>query len=111
MAKFNGAVGYAESSQEVTPGVWQEVIIEKTYFGDVDRNVRRLDPPSDGQTLNDNISVSNSFSILADAYAYENSQNMRYVAWNGSKWIVSTVEVSRPRLILTVGGLWNGNTA
>ena len=62
-------------------------------------------------TANDDIAFENNFSIVADAYAYENFANMRYVVWNGSKWRVTNVEVRRPRLILTVGKVWNGDTA
>jgi hypothetical protein len=109
--RFSGTVGYAGENQEVTPGVWKEVITELHYYGDVVRNSRRLESPPAGQTLNDDISVENSFSIVADAYAYENFMSMRYVTWSGSTWRVTNVEVRRPRLILTIGGLWNGNTA
>jgi hypothetical protein len=106
--RFSGAVGYADS-QEIAPGIWRDVITEKTYLGDVIRNARRLEPPP--LTANDDIAFENNFSIVADAYAYENFANMRYVVWNGSKWRVTNVEVRRPRLILTVGKVWNGDTA
>lgn len=105
--RFYGAVGYA-TSQEVTPGVWKDVITEINYQGDVFRDSRRLE--SSAETLNNNISVENSFSILADAYALENFLDMRYIVWQGHRWTVATVEDRRPRLILTIGGLWNGNT-
>lgn len=105
--RFSGAVGYAES-QETSPGVWRDVITEKTYLGDVVRNARRLEPPA--LTLNDDIAVENDFSIVADAYAYKYFAKIRYVVWNGSRWTVTNVEVRRPRLILTVGRIWNGNT-
>ena len=109
--RFSGTVGYAAIA-ETAPGVWQEVITEKTYFGDVVSNARRLDPPSVvPPEANDTLSLENSFSILADADAYENFISMRYVIWEGLYWTVTHVEVKRPRLILTVGGLWNGNKA
>jgi hypothetical protein len=110
--RFSGIVGYASSFSEEAPGVHVPVITERTYYGDVIRNARRLESSSSAvPTLNDNITVENSISILADAYAYDNFKNMRYVSWNGSNWTVTNVEVRRPRLILTLGGLWNGNTA
>lgn len=109
--RFHGTVGYA-TSVEAAPGVWEDVITERTYFGDVNRDIRRLDPSSAvPATLNDDLRVENNFSIVADAYAYENFHKMRYVTWNGSQWAVTTVEVRRPRLILSIGGLWNGSTA
>jgi hypothetical protein len=109
--RFHGAVGYA-TSEEVSPGVWADTITEIQYYGDVIRAVRRLEGPSvTPDTLNEDVSVENSISILADAYAYENVDKLRYVSWNGSNWRVTSAENRRPRLILMIGDLWNGNTA
>lgn len=107
MAKFYGEIGYAESVETV-PGVWKDVIVERKYYGDVLRNTRRLD---NGETLNSDMSVSNSISILADGYANEHFFDMRYIRWAGSVWMVSNVEVQTPRLILQIGGVYNGETA
>jgi hypothetical protein len=108
--RFSGTVGYAESV-ETAPGVWKDVITEVSYFGDVIRNSSRREPPSQTPpTLNGNLALENSFSIVGDAVAYENFAQMRYVNWNGKRWEVTNVEDRRPRLILTVGGLWNGDT-
>lgn len=109
--RFYGAVGYA-SLESTAPGVWNEVITEKTYYGDVIQNSRRLEPPSTVPPVtNSGVSLENSFSILADADAYANFMNMRYVVWEGKYWIITDVEVHRPRLVLTIGGLWDGNKA
>jgi len=109
--RFYGAVGYATSVEE-TPGVWVDVITERNYYGDVIRNSRRLEtPPQVPPTLNANVGLSNSFSIMADAEAYDNFLNMRYVNWQGINWIITNVEVHRPRLILTIGDRWDGRTA
>jgi hypothetical protein len=108
--RFSGTVGYAVSTQ-TAPGVWKDVITEKKYYGDVTRNARRLVPPLlVPPELNSNLALENSFSILADADAYANYKNFRYVTWEGNRWTITNVEVSRPRLILTIGELWNGDT-
>ena len=108
--RFHGTVGIAVSTQ-TAPGVWEDVITERTYQGDVIRNARRLVPPSlVPPELNSDLALENSFSILADAEAYANYMNFRYVKWEGSFWTITSVEVNRPRLILTVGGQWDGNT-
>lgn len=104
MAKFFGTVGYAETV-ETAPGVWQEQIIEREYFGELIRNVRKLQTTS---RLNDNIDITNEISILADPYANENFHAMRYIEFMGTKWKITSVEVRYPRLILTVGGVYNG---
>lgn len=99
-------IGYAETI-ETTPGVWTEVITEHPYYGDVIKNVRRLDK---SEYLNDDINISNSISVVGDAYAYNNVFAMRYISWMGARWKISSVDVQRPRLILTIGGVWNGDT-
>jgi hypothetical protein len=104
MAKFHGEIGYGESV-EVSPGVWRDVITERSYFGDVIRNTRRLD---EGQSLNDDLSVNNSISIVADAYANKHFFAIRYIRWAGTLWNVSDVEVQSPRLLLRLGGVYNG---
>ena len=105
MAKFFGGIGYGEMT-ETAPGVFREVITEFPYFGDIVRNTRKL---QDGEQVNDDITVQNSISIVADAYANEHIFAMRYIRWQGILWKIKDVEVQRPRLILRLGGVWNGN--
>lgn len=104
MAKFYGEVGYAETI-ETSVGVWSEVMTERAYYGDVIRNVRRLE---NGMNINDNVVVNNIISIVADPYAYDHFFAIRYVRWMGTIWKVTNVEVQSPRLILTIGGVYNG---
>lgn len=106
MAKFYGIIGYA-TTVESKPGVWEEQIVERNYYGDLTRNSRRLQST---EYLNDDINIANEISIVADPFAYNNFHAMRYVEFMGAKWKISNVEVQRPRLILTVGGLYNGET-
>ncbi len=103
MAKFYGKIGFAKTV-ETTPGVWEEEIVEHEYYGDVIRNTRRL---QSADKVNDDINVSNEISIVADPFVTENFHAMRYVVFMGSKWKVSNVEIQYPRLILTLGGLYN----
>lgn len=107
MAKFYGEIGYGETI-EIRRGVWEDVITEYKYYGDVIRNTRRLDS---GEKVNNDLSVGNSISIVADAYANEHFFAMRYIKWAGTLWVISDVEVQSPRLILRLGGVYNGPTA
>jgi hypothetical protein len=106
MARFFGRVGYG-SSVESAPGVWVDVIVEKSYYGDVVRNSRQL---REGENLNFDLNVQNSISIVADAYAQEHFFEIRYVEWAGVLWTVTSVEVQSPRLILRLGEVYNGPT-
>ena len=102
MAKWFGKIGYAET-EETSPGVWKEQIVEREYYGDLIRNTRRLQT---ADKVNDDINISNEISIVADPYAMSNFHSIRYAEFMGAKWKISSVEVSYPRLILTLGGLY-----
>ena len=107
MAKFYGAIGYG-TPVETAPGVWEDTIVEKSLYGDVVRNTRTLQT---GEKVNDDLSVGNSISVVADAYANEHFFAIRYIRWAGALWKVSEVEVQSPRLLLRLGGVYNGPTA
>lgn len=103
MAKFYGSIGYAETV-EASPGVWKEQITKREYFGELVRNTRKLQT---ADQVNDNININNEVSIIADPYAISNFHSMRYAEFMGTKWKISNVEVKYPRLILTLGGVYN----
>jgi len=104
MAKFFGPIGFTVT-EEVRPGYWKDKITERNYYGDVIRNNRRLQSTD---KVNDDINISNEISILADPYANEHFYSMRYIKFMGTRWKISNVEVQYPRLILSIGGVYNG---
>lgn len=107
MAKFYGIIGFVTTAEDPdNPGVWDEQVVEKEYRGDLTRITRRLQSTSN--TTNDNITISNELSIVADPYAQENMYAIRYVVFGGAKWKVETVSVEYPRLKLSIGGIFNG---
>lgn len=103
MAKFYGVIGFAQEAIE-RPGVYVEKITERSYFGNLIRNTRRL---QSSDKVNDDINIANEISIVADPYAMENFHQMRYVTFMGTKWKISNVEVKYPRLLLSIGGIYN----
>lgn len=108
MARFYGKVGYGESLE--TPpdsGIYKMNITEIEYFGDVVRDVSKLGP---GENLNDDIMISNNFSIMADEYAIAHFSKIKYVEWSGELWTVTSVESKPPRLLLITGKVYNGPT-
>lgn len=107
MAKWYGKVGYLVTA-EVEPGVYLPQVVERKYFGDVLRITSRW---STSAKVNDDLDVSNSISIVADPFAYQNFSSIKYVEFMGANWKVMNVEVQYPRLILTVGGVYNGECA
>lgn len=103
MARWYGTIGYAEVT-ETEPGVWTETIVPREYYGDLNRNIRHI---SSNDKVNEDISVNNELSIVSDPYAMENFHQMRYAEFMGVKWKVASVEVRYPRLILSLGGVYN----
>ena len=106
MARYSGNIGYGDSV-ETAPGVWEDLITEVSYRGDVVRDIRRLE---DGVGLNDNIVVNNSISVVADERAIKHFHKIKYIQFEGERWTVSAVEHRPPRLILSLGKVYNGPT-
>lgn len=107
MARFSGKIGFIKS-KETEPGVWENETIERTYYGDITRAVRRWDK---SENINDDVNVNNSISIVADSYIYNNIYAMKYIRWMGALWKIESFEIQRPRISLTIGGLYNGEQA
>lgn len=105
MAKWYGKVGYSETG-ETSPGVWDNTDTERNYYGEIIQNTSRWSPNSD--STNDNLLINNKISIVADPFAYQNFHKIKYCEFMGAKWEVTNVEPKYPRLILTLGGVYNG---
>lgn len=105
MAKFFGKVGFIR--YEETPGsVFKEVTTEKPYYGDIIKLSKRFER---SDKLTDDLTLSNEISIVADAFAYENFQYIRYINYLGANWKVTSATVERPRIVLQIGGVYNGS--
>ena len=104
MAKFHGNIGFADQSKSV-PGVYEENIVEREYYGDVISAFFNAKNSSD--TTNDDLGINNRISIVANEYAFQNFQFMKYVVYMGTKWRITNVEVQYPRLVLSIGGVYN----
>ena len=107
MGKWFGHVGFSET-KETAPGVWTEVITERSYRGDVIRDTRRL---QSSDQVNSNLNIAVEISIVSDSYSYEKFQYIRYVEYLGTKWEVTSAIPQRPRINLSIGGVYNGRTS
>jgi hypothetical protein len=105
MAKFHGCIGYTQSTQETSSGVYTENIVEREYRGDILREAKQW---SGAAVIHDNLTVQHRISILADDFATSQLSAMRYVKWGVEYWSISKVEIDRPRLILTLSEVYNG---
>lgn len=105
MGKWFGEVGYS-ITEEVTDGVFKAKKIERKCYGDLLEDYDSRNQSSD--KVNDDISLSCKISIVADPFAFQNFAFIKYVKINGIKWTVSNIRLAYPRLVLTVGGVYNG---
>lgn len=105
MAKYAGLVGYV-TQEETSPGVWSPAETQRPVRGDL---IRQVASSQNGDKLSDDITLGHRVSVVGDAYAFGNYYNIKWAEVHGQKWEVSSVEIQRPRLILSLGGLWNGN--
>lgn len=104
MTRFFGQIGFVKQT-EIRPGVWDESAIERDYYGDVLRNNYRWDK---SEQVNDNLNISNSISIVADSFILDNAYALKYIRWLGARWTITSFEIQQPRIILSIGGLYNG---
>jgi hypothetical protein len=107
MAKWYGKIGFG-LSEETSPGVWKPNIVEKPYCGDIFKTTSKI---VSSENQNDDIRISNEISIVADPFANLNFHSIRYVEFMGALHKVDNVSVQCPRLILSVGGVYNGKQA
>lgn len=109
MPKFCGTIGFSTSVEEPEgSGIYKNKFVTKKYLGDILKNTKRAET---GEGVNDNVVLSNQISIISDPYARENFSMIAYVTFMGTRWKVTSVEVRYPRLILTLGGVYNGASA
>lgn len=101
--RYSGVIGLAETSETV-PGVWTPTITEKKVFGDVLQQSRRYDS---GQQINEDLHLQNRLSVVYDSELLEKFTTAKYITWNSSKWKISSIEIQQPRLVISLGGLYN----
>lgn len=104
MAKFYGTIGYVVQ-KESAPGVWEDVVTEKNYRGDIILNQQRW---QGSDQVNDNLNLDNSISVISDEYANKNIGAMKYIVWAGVKWKIQSISIKRPRIVIQIGGVYNG---
>lgn len=102
MAKYHGRIGFAVQ-EETSPGIWEDVIEWRPYKGDVISNSRRYDP---SENINDDFVLSNRFSIVSDAFLYSHVPAMRCLEYMGSVFKITSVNIERPRVDISVGGVY-----
>lgn len=107
MARFHGKVGFLISTDDQTTGIAEEQVVEKTFFGTVQEHSRRW---QSSDMVTDDLQLGNRIAITADDFAYKHASAICYCEWMGQLWKVTGVQIRRPRIILTLGGVYNGKS-
>lgn len=103
MSKFYGKVGYVRT-EETRSGIYKEIVTERNYYGDITRHSYRWENTGN---INDSMNITNEISLMADPFLYEHFSELRYIEFMGAKWKIASVQIERPRLTITLGGLYN----
>lgn len=100
MAKYSGLVGYV-TEEEISPGVWQPKNNSRKMRGDI---IRQTSNNQNDMKVNNDTTLSHRVSLVGDAYAFSNYYDIKWIDIDGYRWKVSSVEVQRPRIIVSLGG-------
>lgn len=104
MSKFSTTIGFGVNT-EVQPGVYEDLITERNYRGDILRNNQRF---AVQEIKLGDVQITNTFSVVGDSYAFSHITEIKYLKWQGNCWLVNTVDMEYPRINMTIGGLYNG---
>lgn len=104
MTRFFGKVGFAAGTTR-SGGVSEDVIVEREYYGEEKRSSRYF---RQGESVLGEITQQTRIEIMADAYALENYEDIKYLVKAGTTWVVDSVQPERPRLTLVLGSKYNG---
>lgn len=107
MNQFRGKIGFSIPVNK-GHGIYDNSVVERTYRGDILSQSRKLDA---GTNINDNIDMNIRLSILSDDFLNVHLSQITYVHYMGGVWKVKSIEPSRPRIVLALGGVYNGPMA
>lgn len=105
MNRFFGKIGFCYQESEEGSDIVTERVVLKTYRGDLLKSNRKWET---AEQIIDQFNISNRVSIMADPYSLDNLYAIKFVILHGKAWKITDAEIQYPRIILSIGGLWNG---
>lgn len=104
MTRFRGNIGLNRGPVETSPGIFEQLIEDVEVVG----NLLSLGFRWPEVGMQDSLSAKHILSIITPEDESVDFNEVVYVEWNGRKWNVNSIEYKRPRINLTLGGLYNG---
>lgn len=103
--KFSGKAGFRIDDVEIEPGVYKPQVVVKAIKGSVVSNSYQHQN-SDKSTI-DNVRITNQLSIVANQFLNKHITNLMYVEFQGVKWKVESFDIQPPRVVVSLGGVYN----
>lgn len=103
--KYSGNIGFWIDDVEIRPGVFKSEMVEKPYTGDIIKSYQHW---TGAEHINQNLTLNNKISIIADLYLNQHISSIKYVTYMGTKWRVSSLEINYPRVVIEMGEVYNG---
>lgn len=105
MSRFWGYIGINKGIVESgTPGVVEYEIERVRVSGEI-RNARLSWPNANAR---ERLSAQHVLSLITPEDSDIDYNGVVYVEWHNTQWAVTAIQYNRPRLELTMGGLYNG---
>ena len=99
-------MGQVEDPQH--PGVFSDSMKEIPVTGLLLREGQYPNRSVEGTATN--VALQNRISIVMDSRIEKHIFNIRWATFEGVKFAVTSIEVKRPRIVLTLGGVYNEST-
>ncbi len=104
MTRFRGSIGINRGSVETSPGIFEPSIEELEVTGEMRNPSARWPAHQQGGS----VSARHALSIVTPEDSIVDYTEVVYVIWQSQKWSVVSIQYKRPRIELTLGGLYNG---
>lgn len=103
MTRYRGTIGIDRGLTETSPGIFKQEIFELVVSGEM----RTQQAGWSDYNINNTLKARHTLSVVTPESTDINFTDVVYIEWKGKKWTVTSVQYKRPRVELTLGGLYN----
>jgi hypothetical protein len=104
MARYWGVIGINRGPVQTSPGILTPKIEEVQVSGEMRQE--RLNWPQAG--MREGLSARHVLSVITPEDSDIDFTEAVYISWQGRKWSVTSIQYKRPRVELSLGGIYSG---
>ena len=104
MNRYSGVIGVRGEPVETSPGIFDDGLFEVHVTGKVYRKHSRW---SQGEASQDEIQINHVIKFIPTDSILSNLDGVAYATYQGTKWVVRSLEYNRPSLEISLGGVYN----